>query len=90
MKVQEPTPQHSLAKAVEQSYWMMFLAITLKQSLPPVAMMPPPLIVPIERMLVSGVMVSDDYDSQESFMLNMEEEYKRGMGRPENGTTGNS
>ena len=61
MKVQELTPRHSLAKAAEQSYWMKFLAIALKQTLPLVAMTPTLQIVPMEMMLVSGVMVSDSY-----------------------------
>ena len=58
VKVQEPIPQHSLAKEVEQYYWTMFLALVLKQSLPLAAMTLTLEIATMERMLVSGVMVS--------------------------------
>ena len=69
MKVQEPTPQHFLAKAMEQSYWMMFLAIAMKQSSPHVIMSPPPQIAPMKRMLVSDVIVSDNYNRSGSYCV---------------------
>ena len=59
-KVQGPIPQHSLVKEVEQSYWMMFLALVQKQSLRLVAMTPILEIAIMGRMLVLGVMVSDN------------------------------
>ena len=61
-KVQELILQHSLAKAVEQSSWTTFLALVPKQRLPLAAMTPTLEIATMERMLVSGVMVSDNCD----------------------------
>lgn len=52
VKEQEPIPQHSLAKEVEQSYWMMFHVLGPKQSLLCVAMTPTLVIAIMERMLV--------------------------------------
>ena len=58
--MQEPILQHSLAKEVEQSLWMMFLVMELKQCLPLAVMIPILGIVTMEKMLVSGVMVSNN------------------------------
>ena len=60
--MQEPIPQHSLAREVEQSYWTMFPALALKQHLPLAATTPTLEIATMEKMLVSGVMVSDNCD----------------------------
>ena len=62
LKVQEPILQHSLAKEMERSLWIMFLVMALKQCLPNAVTIPTLEIATMERMLVSGVMVSNNYN----------------------------
>ena len=61
VKVQKITLQNSLGKAVELFYWTMFTAMVVNQRLLPAI---PTLgsVLPLEKMLVSGVMVGDSYD----------------------------
>ena len=61
MKGHESTPQNSLGKAVDLLYWIMLGATVDTQTL---LLATPTLgtVLPLEKMLASGVMVSDDYN----------------------------
>ena len=61
VKVQKTTPQDSLDKAVELFYWTIFTAMVSTQSSLPVTSTLE-IVLPLGKMLVSGVMVSDDYN----------------------------
>ena len=60
LKVQKATLQKSLGKAVDLFYWMMLTALIPTQTL---LLATPTLgiVLPVEKMLVFGVMASDNY-----------------------------
>ena len=61
VKVHKFTPQNSLDKAVDLLYWIMPGATAFTQSLLLVTS-PMGIVLPVEKMSVSGVMVSDKYN----------------------------
>ena len=61
MKVQKTTPRDSLGKAADLFCWIIFDATVATQSLL-LVMSTLGTVLPVEKILVSGVMVSDNYN----------------------------
>ena len=62
MKVQAPTPQTSLGKAMELFCWIIFSATVIDTQTLLLVTSTLGIVLPAEKMLVSGVMVSDNYE----------------------------
>ena len=61
MKVQKTTPPNSLGKAAKPFCWTIFIATVERQSLL-LVMTTMGYVMPVEKILVSGVTVSDHYN----------------------------